>query len=70
MKTSLNHIALQYTNRSDAEIFFSDILGIEKIRSFNLTDVFSEEIFEIKLRSVPQQTKFPSSSSSSHSSKA
>lgn len=47
MKTSLNHIALQYDNKKDAEIFFSDILGIKKIRSFSLTEEFSNEIFGI-----------------------
>ena len=47
MKTTLNHIALQYSNKKDAEIFFTDILGIQKIKSFNLTESFSKEIFDI-----------------------
>ena len=45
MKTTLNHIALQYDNKKEADIFFTDILGIKKIRSFDLTESFSKEIF-------------------------
>lgn len=47
MKTSLNHIALQYSDRKKAEIFFIDILGIPKTRSFTLSDQLSEKVFGI-----------------------
>lgn len=47
MTTSLNHIALQYQNKRDAEIFFSDILGIPKTRSFMVSADLSKEIFGI-----------------------
>lgn len=47
MTTSLNHIALQYQNKRDAEIFFSDILGIPKTRSFTVSADLSKEIFGI-----------------------
>ncbi len=47
MTTSLNHIALQYQKKRDAEIFFSDILGIPKTRSFTVSADLSKEIFEI-----------------------
>jgi len=47
MKTTINHIALQYANKNEAKIFFSDILGLKNIRSFNLTSNFSKEIFGI-----------------------
>jgi len=48
MKTSVNHIALQYSDRKKAEIFFTDILGIPKIRSFTLSDQLSEKVFGIE----------------------
>ena len=48
MKTSLNHIALQYINRKEAKIFFTDILGIPKTRSFTLSAQLSEEVFGIE----------------------
>ena len=48
MKTLLNHVALQYTNRKKAKIFFTDILGIPKIRSFTVSDDLSEKIFGIE----------------------
>ena len=48
MKTSLNHVALQYSDRKKAEIFFTDILGIPKTRSFTLSDQLSEKIFGIE----------------------
>ena len=47
MATSLNHIALQYQNKRDAEIFFSDILGIPKTSSFTVSADLSKEIFGI-----------------------
>ncbi len=47
MKTLLNHVALQYFDRKKAEIFFTDILGIPKTRSFTLSDQLSEKIFGI-----------------------
>lgn len=47
MTTSLNHIALQYQNKRDAEIFFSDILGMSKTRSFTVSADLSKEIFGI-----------------------
>ena len=45
MKTTLNHIALQYTNRKEAEMFFTDILEIPKTRSFALSAQLSKKVF-------------------------
>ncbi len=47
MKTLLNHVALQYSDKEKAEIFFTDVLGIPKTRSFTLSDQLSEKIFGI-----------------------
>jgi len=47
MKTSLNHVALQYSDRKKAEVFFTEILGIPKTRSFTLSDQLSEKVFGI-----------------------
>jgi len=48
MKTRLNHVALQYSDKSKAKIFFTDILKIPKIRSFSLNNDLSENIFGLK----------------------
>ena len=47
MTTSLNHIAVQYQNKRDAENFFTDILGMNKTRSFTVFDDLSKDIFGI-----------------------
>jgi len=49
--TALHHIALQCSDREKAEIFFTSILGIPKVRSFALSEDLSEAIFAIS-RSV------------------
>ena len=41
------HIALLYSDRKKAEIFFNKILGIELSKSFTLSKELSKEIFNI-----------------------
>lgn len=43
----LNHIGLQYPDRTKAEIFFSKILGLSKTNSFSVSAELAESIFGI-----------------------
>ncbi len=43
----LNHIALQYPCKKDAETFFTKILGIKKEREFNVPIELANSIFSI-----------------------
>jgi len=47
-ETALNHVALQCSDKEKAEIFFTKILGIPKLKSFTLSEDLSESIFGIK----------------------
>lgn len=42
------HIALQFSDRKQAEIFFTKILGIELNKTFTLSKELSNDIFGIK----------------------
>ncbi len=46
--TTLNHIALEYKNKEEADIFFIEILGMKQIRTFSLSEDLSGKIFRIK----------------------
>jgi hypothetical protein len=43
----LNHVALQFFNKGEAEIFFNKILGISKVKSFIISEGLSGDIFGI-----------------------
>lgn len=43
----LNHVALQCSNKEEAEIFFTKILGIPKVKNFTISEDLSESIFGI-----------------------
>ena len=47
-KTILKHVALQYSDKKQADIFFSKILGLELKKTFNISNDLSYEIFGIK----------------------
>lgn len=44
-KTVLHHVALQYQNKKQAEIFFIEILGLRFVKSFNVNSNLSNKIF-------------------------
>ena len=44
----LQHIALQYDNSENADIFFTKILGLKVEKEFLLSENLSDEIFGIK----------------------
>jgi len=46
----LNHVALQCSNKEKAEIFFTKILGISKVKNFTISEGLSESIFGINKR--------------------
>jgi hypothetical protein len=43
----LNHVALQYSNKKHADVFFTEILGIPKKKSYMLSQELSQDIFDI-----------------------
>jgi hypothetical protein len=43
----LNHVALQYSNKKYADVFFTEILGIPKEKSYKLSHELSQVIFGI-----------------------
>ena len=47
-KTVNKHVALQYADRKKAELFFTKILGLELLKTFELTKELSDNIFGIK----------------------
>ena len=47
-ETILQHVALQNTDKKEAEIFFSNILGLQLIKIFAITKELSKSIFGIK----------------------
>ena len=47
-ETILQHVALQYTNKKKAEIFFNEILGLNLIKTYELSKKLSDVIFGIK----------------------
>ena len=47
-ETSLNHVGLQCSERKKAEIFFTKVLQIPKIRTFEVSEELSKTIFGIK----------------------
>ena len=46
-KTVIKHVALQYSDKKQAEIFFTEILGLTLEKTFTLTKELSNEIFGI-----------------------
>jgi catechol-2,3-dioxygenase len=46
--TILHHIALQYTDKEDAETFFTKILGLQLEKIFTISSDLSNKIFGIK----------------------
>jgi len=47
-KTTLQHVALQYTDSKKADIFFTKILGLTLEKEFCLSEDLSNEIFKIR----------------------
>jgi hypothetical protein len=47
MKTEIQHIALNYSNKKKADIFFKEILGLKIIKSFAISKELSKQIFNI-----------------------
>ena len=47
-KTSVLHVALHYSDKQKAEIFFKKILGMDLIKSFTISEELSYSIFGIK----------------------
>lgn len=43
----LHHVALQYMSKTDMEIFFTKILGLQLEKSFTIDSVLSDKIFGI-----------------------
>ena len=48
VKTSINHVALQFSDKEKADIFFNKILGMPKVKTFTVSEELSENIFGIK----------------------
>lgn len=46
-ETILQHVALQYTDKKQANIFFTKILGLQPIKTFDIKGELSEQIFGI-----------------------
>ena len=46
-QTKIDHIALTYENKKDAEIFFKKILGLELTKSFTLSEKLTKDLFGI-----------------------
>jgi len=51
---TFNHVALEYADKDKADLFFSTILGMEKVKSSTLPDDVSDAIFGIR-RSVDME---------------
>ena len=47
-KTTLQHVALQYTDSKKADIFFTNILGLTLEKEFCISEDLSNEIFKIR----------------------
>lgn len=47
-RTIIQHVALQFNDKKQAEIFFTKILGLSLIKNFTLPTELSDEIFGIK----------------------
>ena len=47
-ETILRHVALQYKDREQAEIFFTKILGLPLKKTFNLSKELTKDIFGIE----------------------
>jgi hypothetical protein len=47
MKTIVQHIALQYKNKKEADIFLKKILGLSSIKNFNVSKELAKQIFNI-----------------------
>jgi catechol 2,3-dioxygenase-like lactoylglutathione lyase family enzyme len=45
METIFQHIALQYKNKKQADIFFKKILGLTLIKNFNVSKKLAKQIF-------------------------
>ncbi len=45
--TKINHVALQFKTKKEADIFFEKILDIPKVKEFDLSKNLSEEIFNV-----------------------
>ena len=47
MKTTIQHIALQYADKKQADIFFKEILDLSLIKNFNVSKELAKKIFNI-----------------------
>ena len=47
-ETTINHVALQCSDKEKAKIFFTKILEIPKVKNFTVSEDLSEAIFGIK----------------------
>ncbi len=43
----MQHVALQYKNKSESDIFFREILGLELIKEFKLSKLLAKQIFNV-----------------------
>lgn len=48
IKTAIQHVALEFNNKKNADIFFIKVLGLNLDKSFNLSEKLSYDIFGIK----------------------
>jgi catechol 2,3-dioxygenase-like lactoylglutathione lyase family enzyme len=46
--TTINHLALQFSDKDEAETFFTKILEMPKVKTFTLSKHLSDAIFGIK----------------------
>jgi len=51
-KTIVQHVALQYKNRKQAETFFTKILGLPLTKTFTVSKELSDSIFKIKEETI------------------
>jgi len=47
MKTSIQHVALEFLSKEKADIFFKEILGLNLVKNFKLSKELSKIIFDI-----------------------
>ncbi len=47
MEVSMQHVALQYSEKAKADIFFKEILGLDLLKDFKLSVELSKQIFDV-----------------------
>lgn len=46
-ETTMQHVALQYSDKEKADVFFKEILGLELIKDFKIQTELTKKIFDI-----------------------